>query len=114
MGDIGWVYMEALDGCTWGHWMGVHGGGIGWVYMGGIGCVCMTHVGHSMGVCDGGHWMGVHGGHWMSEHRAWLYNNMWPTSWTMVPVKPQQALFPIPQALAPLRPHCLNTIYRNG
>ena len=30
---IGWVYMEALDGCTWGHWMGVHEG-IGWVYMG--------------------------------------------------------------------------------
>ena len=35
---IGWVYMEALDGCTWGHWMGVHGG-IGWVYMGALdGC----------------------------------------------------------------------------
>ena len=97
-----------------GHLMGIHGGGIGWVYRGGIGCVYMTHVGHSMGVCDGGHWMGVHGGHWMSEHRAWLYNNMWPTSWTMVPVKPQQALFPISQALAPLRPHCLNTICRNG
>ena len=122
MGDIGWVYMEALDGCTWGaldgctwgafdgytwrgHWMGVQGGH--WM------CV-HTHVGHSMGVCDGGHWMGVHGGHWMSEHRAWLYNNMWPTSWTMVPVKPQQALFPISQALAPLRPYCLNTICRNG
>ena len=47
-------------------------GGIGWVCMGGIGC--------------------------MSVHRAldgsWVY--MWPTSWTMVPVKPQQALFPIP------------------
>ena len=59
----------------------------------------------------GGHWMGVHGGHWMSEHRAldgsWMY--MWPTSWTMVPVKPQQTLFPIPQALAPLRPHCWKT-----
>ena len=54
--------------------------------MGDIGCVCMTHVGHSMGVCDGGHWMGVHGGHWMSVlYRAldgsWVY--MWPTSWTM-------------------------------
>ena len=24
--------MEALDGCTLGHWMGVHGG-IEWVYM---------------------------------------------------------------------------------
>ena len=74
-----------------------------------------VHGGHWMGV-HGGHWMGVHGGHWMSEHRAldgsWVY--MWPTSWTMVPVKPQQALFPIPQALAPLRPHCLNTICRNG
>ena len=43
-------------------------GGIGCVYMGGISCVCMTHVGHSMGVCDGGHWMGVHWWHWMSVH----------------------------------------------
>ena len=39
-GGIGWVYMEALDGCTWRHWMGVHRGhwmgvhgGIEWVYM---------------------------------------------------------------------------------
>ena len=37
MEGIGWVYMEALDGCTsgaldgctWGHWIGVHGGGGG-------------------------------------------------------------------------------------
>ena len=106
MGGIGRVYMGHWMGVHGGHWMGVQGG-IGWVYMGGIGCVCMTHVGHSMGTCDRGHWM--------SEHRAlngsWLY--MWPTSWTMVPVKPQQALFPIPQAFAPLIPHCLNTICRN-
>ena len=120
------------NGCTWWHWMGVHGG-IGCVYMGAFHvCASLTHVGHSMGVSDGGHWMGVHwwhwmgvhgghwmgvhGGHWMSVHSAldgsWVY--MWPTSWTMVPVKPQQALFPIPQALTPLRPHCLNTIYNNG
>ena len=42
--------MGALDGCTWAHWMGVHGH-IGWVCMG------------TMDGCAWGHWMGVHGGH---------------------------------------------------
>ena len=85
----------ALDGCTWGHWMGVQGAldvwghwmgihrGIGWVCMEGIGRVYMEALdgctwGHWMGVhkgigwvyrgCTWGHWMGVQGvylGHWM-------------------------------------------------
>ena len=51
-GDIGWVDMEELS----------------------IGCVCMTHVGHSMGVCDGGHWMDVHWWHWMGVHGGhWVH-----------------------------------------
>ena len=64
MGVHGGCIWGTLDGCTWKHWMGVHGD-IGWVYMGTLdGC---TWGGHWMGV-HGGHWMGVHGGHWMCVH----------------------------------------------
>ena len=50
---MGACALKALDGCTWRHWMGVHGG-IGWVYMGALdGCTWGGLDGCTWGALDG-------------------------------------------------------------
>ena len=73
------VYMEVLDGCTWEHWMDVHGGGGG----GGRGTLDVVHGEHwvsgvHIGALDGEHSMSVHA--WPSYvpfqlHGPWFQSN---------------------------------------
>ena len=55
--------MGALDGCTWGHWMGIHRG-IVWVCIGALdGCVCAWMALDGCVCMEGIGWVCVHGGH---------------------------------------------------